>query len=101
MTKFIQDVLTALKSMWALTRNAAIGASKVIGIIVAVIGIFCALGYLLVHWPMQTITVIAMAMLAGWFLIELETARKIREYDESWERFHDEKRKPAHGGSND
>lgn len=101
MTKIKQDMITALTSMWTVTRNATKEMSKVIAIFVTVIGILCALGYLLAHWPMQTITVMAMVMLVIWFLIELETAKKIREYDESWEQFHNEKRKPAHGGSND
>lgn len=95
MTKF-EDIKTALSAMgrglYGLLRGLLIIATA----IVASLAVFVTIGYCLVHYAAQMFTVLVLAGLAIWFLVELTSARSIREYEEQTESWRKEKSKPAH-----
>lgn len=97
MNTFTQDLKTALKSMGNSVLASLIHMGKIALIFSIVVAISIGVGYCFIHYFFQSLTVFVMSMLTAWFWIELETARKIREYDEKWDAFHAEKRKPMHG----
>ena len=79
---FTQDLKTALKNMWVAIR---FGFTKLMQFLVTAIGVIAILtvgGYVVFHYFYQSIAVIGTVMLCTWFLIELETAKQIREYEE-------------------
>ena len=93
----IEDVKTALREMgfmvWLLLRNAAI----VVACLAVAVCIIFGLIYTIKTWPYQTLTVVIMAALSTWFILELTIARNIRLYEEQQEDWRKEKSKPAHG----
>lgn len=95
MTK-IEDIKTALREMghglYVFLRGIAIAAA----VVVAALAMFVFIGYCLVHYTAQIFTVLVLAGLAIWFLVELTSARSIREYEEQTEAWRKEKSKPAH-----
>ena len=92
----IEDVKKALREMglvvWLLLRNAAL----VVVCCAIAVCIILGLIYTIKMWPYQTLTVVILALLGVWFLMELTTARAIRLYEEQQEQWRKEKSKPAH-----
>jgi small-conductance mechanosensitive channel len=91
-----QDMKTALNSMLDVTKHFLTNAIKFLLILIGVLAIGYLVGYCVVNYFLQSVVVVALAMLCGWFWIELETARIIREKEEQQEAYWAEKSKPMH-----
>lgn len=81
---FKQDLSLALKRMGCGTVYFIIMAIRVLLAITLGLSLPVILGYCVVHWTVQSLTVIGVAMLVGWFLIELSTAKFERQLEEKY-----------------
>lgn len=82
MNTLVRDIKSALSNMgqgvWDAVKAVAVNGAIVLCIVTVIVSIVvCG-----INWPLTTFLVFLALALAGWFYIELETARVIREHEE-------------------
>lgn len=90
-----EDIKYALKQMGATIKHLTIDALRMIGIILGVATIICVVGYCFMHWFWQFVVVFVMSALTGWFWMELDSARRQREWEAECKAYWADRTKPA------
>lgn len=90
-----QDVLKALLEMGHTIRGVTIQALKLLGIVLGVLFIMVGTSYCVVRWFWESLAVIGIGMLSYWFYMELDCARRQREWEEQCHVYWEAKRQPT------
>ena len=92
-----EDIKYALVQMRNTIYGLTIDGLKMVGIILAAATIVCVVGYAFIHWLWQCIAVFVMSAMCGWFWMEVQSARRQREWDEECRVYWAKKEQPMHG----
>jgi Flp pilus assembly protein TadB len=79
-----QDVMTALKNMSMGIIFGFKSFGKFLLAFVVSIIVMGSIGYTLVHFPLQSLVVISIAIIGVWFYIEMTIAKSTREYEQQF-----------------
>jgi hypothetical protein len=91
-----EDIKYALKQMGTTIYGLTIDGLKMVGIILAAAAILSTILYCFVHWPWHFVGVFVVSALSGWFWMELDSARRQREWDEECRVYWAKKEQPMH-----
>lgn len=90
-----EDIKYALKQMGTTIYGLTIDGLKMVGIILGVTTVVFVVGYAFMHWLWQSIAVFVMSAMTGWFWMEVDSARRQREWEAECKAYWVDRTKPA------
>ena len=89
-----EDIKYALKQMGNTIYGLTIDGLKMVGIIILAAVILSTILYCVVHWPWQFFGGFIVSALVAWFWMELDSARRTREWEEQCRVYWTDRTKP-------